>query len=74
MKAFRRSGLILGTAMLCLAPLLAVNMGHRAGDPWPSLLAADPAGVDPNVAMLQLRASMALDRLLQSSHAAEQKS
>jgi hypothetical protein len=73
MKIHHWSGLALGAAVICMAPLVAATEGGRVDEPWPSLLASEPASVDPGVAMLQLRANLALDRLLQSGRAEAQK-
>ena len=67
------SGWALGAAMICMASLVAATEGGRVGEPWPSLLASEPASVDPGVAMLQLRANLALDRLVQSGRTEAEK-
>lgn len=72
MKSHRWSALALGIIMIGMAPLVAA-MGESRTDPWPSLLASEPAAVDHDVAVLQLRANMALDRLIQSGRASTEK-
>jgi hypothetical protein len=73
MKAHHWSGLALGVAMICVAPFVAATEGGRVDEPWPSLLASETASVDVGVAMLQLRASLALDRLVQSGRTEAEK-
>jgi len=73
MKTHHWGGLALGLAVICVAPFVAATEGGRVDEPWPSLLASEAVSVDPGVAMLQLRASLALDRLVQSGRAEAQK-
>lgn len=55
---------------LCMAPMIAAVDVSPAEEPWP-LLAAESAEVDPDVAMLQLRANVTLARLLEFGDLAE---
>jgi hypothetical protein len=73
MKLRRRSGLALGIIVMCMAPLIDAMEGGPVDEPWPSLLASGPDSVDPVVAMLQLRANLTLDRLVQSGRASPQR-
>ena len=72
-----------GIIALCVISLIAAIDGSRSGspmgwsvnaplnEPWPTLLSGDPADVNPDIAMLQLRANVALARLIEAGHAAE---
>ena len=50
-------------AMMHLNPASHANLGN---EPWPTLLAAEPSGFDPSVALLQQRASGSLEKLVQA--------
>lgn len=73
MKSHGLSGLALGVIVICMAPLIAVMEGSSVDEPWPSLLTNEPESVDPSVAMLQLRANLTLERLVQSGRASPQR-
>jgi len=73
MKTHHWSVLALCAAALCMAPLVAAIEGGRVDEPWPSLLASESANIDPGIAMLQLRANLTLDRLVQAGRAPAQK-
>jgi hypothetical protein len=72
-----------GIVALCLMPLVVAIDGGRSGDPtgwpisepingpWPSLFSNGVADVNPDIAMLQLRANVTLARLIEAGHAAE---
>ena len=72
MKARRWSGMALGVTMVCMAPFIAAEQNSQVEEPWPALLASEP--VDHNIAVLQLRANLALDRLIHAEQPAEQGS
>ena len=72
MNARRFSGAALGITMVCMAPFVAAVQTSQVEEPWPALLASEP--VDHNIAMLQLRANLALDRLIHAEQPAEQGS
>jgi len=57
--------------MIGLVPWFAVTRAGGADEPWPALLASQPACVDPDAQALQQRANLALERLLASANAAE---
>jgi hypothetical protein len=68
-----------GVVALCLLSLIATidagrmdePMGAAMNQPWPMLLPSKPADVDSSIAMLQLRANVALARLIEAGHQAE---
>ena len=67
----RWKGLALGMVLGVMAHLSATTNASRNDEPWPMLLAADASRVDPAVALLHQRASVSLERLVQSSRATE---
>ena len=72
MNARRLSGAALGFTMVCMAPFVAAMQTSQVEEPWPALLASEP--VDHNIALLQLRANLALDRLIHAEQPADQGS
>ena len=61
------NGLVVAAIFFFMDPLsAATNPAHREM-PWPALLAAAPAPVDPGIAALQRRALASLERLLSSA-------
>lgn len=72
MTSRRLRGLALGLIAICGLPVIASMKDSRTDDPWPRLLTSEPATVDHDAAMLQLRAHLMLDRLKQSGRAAEE--
>jgi hypothetical protein len=73
MKTRRWGGPALGIIAICMAPLIVAMENSRVDEPWPSLLTDEPVSVDHDVALLQLRANLALDRLVQSGRTSAQK-
>jgi hypothetical protein len=63
------NALVVGAVIFFMDPLSAATDAARRDTPWPALLSAEPAAVDPHVAALQRRANVALERLLSSAHA-----
>jgi hypothetical protein len=66
----------LGIIVLAAVPLSAATNSNPIEEPlldkaWPALLSSEPAGVDPEVAMLHERANAALSALLQAAEATE---
>lgn len=61
------NGLVLGILIVSMMPFAAATSAGRVDPPWPALLAGDPLSGDLRVAMLQYRASVSLERLLQSA-------
>ena len=72
MNARRLSGAALSITMLCIAPFISGVQTSRVEEPWPALLASEP--VDHNIAMLQLRANLALDHLVRETQLSDQGS
>jgi hypothetical protein len=72
MTSRRLRGLALGILAICVLPVIASMKDSRTAEPWPRLLASEPANVDRDAAMLQLRAHLMLDRLKQSAPSAEE--
>jgi hypothetical protein len=72
MNDCRRNGLALGLILAVIAQLIPATSASRNEEPWPMLLAGDPAGVDPSVVLLRQRASDSLQRLMQGADAAAQ--
>ena len=70
-KSRRRSLVALGIVALGLLPLMAANSTSPADEPWPTLLSDNAAAVEPEFAMLQLRANVTLARLVQAGRAAD---
>jgi hypothetical protein len=70
MNARHWSGVVLGLAMVCMAPFIAGVQNSPVEEPWPALLASAP--VDHDIALLQLRANITLDRLVRESAPQEQ--
>lgn len=66
MKVRYWGGLSLALVMIGMAPLIVALEAGQIDEPWPTLLANEPQNVDHNVAILQLRANLAFDRLVQS--------
>jgi len=73
MKTHHWGVLALCAAAICMAPLVAAIEDGRVDEPWPSLLVNEAVNVDPSIAMLQLRANLTLDRLVQAGRAPAQK-
>lgn len=71
-NASRWNGLVLGLIVAVMAHMTAVSDARRGEEPWPMLLAGEPAGGDPDLALLHQRASGALERLVQAAHSGEQ--
>ena len=72
MDARHWSGVVLGVAMVVMAPFIAGTPNSQIEEPWPALLTSAP--VDQDIALLQLRANLALDRLVRETAAQEQGS
>jgi hypothetical protein len=65
------SGLLL-TAIIAAGLLLpSATTSGLADRPWPALLSLAPPDIDPDFAVLQRRANIALARLVEASHAVQ---
>jgi hypothetical protein len=70
MNSRRWGNLIIGLFVICTAPLTAATDAGRVDDPWPILLSGEQTS-DLRIAMLQYRANATLEKLVQSTPAAE---
>jgi hypothetical protein len=67
MNTRRWNGLIFGLLVAAMVHLTATTNAGRFEDPWPLLLASEPADMDPDVALLHQRAHGSLEKLVQST-------
>ena len=65
MTARRWNGLVLSIIVVGVVHLTAATNAGRMDEQWP--LSGDPGSADRSVAMLQLRANLTLERLVQSA-------
>jgi hypothetical protein len=61
------SGLVLSVIVLTVALLPATTISDSTAKPWPAMLSAEPADIDPGVAVLQRRAHVALAKLVEAA-------
>jgi hypothetical protein len=66
-NAGRWNGLVLGLLIAVMAHMTAASDARRSEEPWPTLLAGEPAGIDPELALLHQRASGSLEKLVQAA-------
>jgi hypothetical protein len=62
----RWKGLALALVLGVMAQLTATTNASRNDEPWPMLLSAESAPIDPAIALLQQRATGSLERLVRS--------
>jgi len=65
-RARRWNGLALSIFIMVIANLTVATNGTRIDEPWPNLLPSESAAVDPDVSLLQQRASLSLEKLVRS--------
>jgi hypothetical protein len=68
----RWNGLALGLILVVIAHMVPATNASRNDEPWPELLSAEPAGIDPDLALLHQRASGSLERLVQAAATSDQ--
>jgi hypothetical protein len=68
----RWNGLIVGILAVVMMQLSPSIDTSQVAEPWPALLAGEPAGSDPGFTLLQQRANGSLERLVQAAPPAVQ--
>ena len=66
-----RKLLALAIVTVCLISLMTASESGRADEPWPELLSSEPVAIEPEIALLQLRANVALARLVEAGSAVD---
>jgi hypothetical protein len=67
MKPRSRTALALAAIVISAAPLRLSFQGGPSSEPWPTLLSSQQSAIEHDVAVLHLRATMTLDRLVQAA-------